>query len=426
MPSSRRWFYGWPLVVVAWVLYGFGVAPVFYGWSFFLPETLQELDLSRGQGGFIWGLYIFCGGAAAPLVGVALGRWGLRRVITAGFLVSSVGIFLTAAAQSALHLYLFFAIFTGATHGFATALPAQTLVSNWFLRYRARVMAIVLTAGGFVGPLVFAFDTWLLSHSTWRMGWVVVGALTVALGLLAAALVRNSPEDLGQLRDGAKSEEEVRALLSKRSDESGDEWTPREALRTPQFFLMVVCGLGYALPYYVLLAHSRLHLEDVGFETAAVAAMLSAMTLVSTGGRLLGALGDFISPPRLLGIALAIEAVGTGFFVLARSSLTAYLAVICVGAGFGMAYISQAATFSSFFGRQAFATTTGIRFFIGACFAATIPGVVGLAYDRTGSYTASFLGLAGLGLVGAIVALSIRAPRKGAASDVAPKAAGIG
>ena len=143
MNTNIRSFYGWPLVGVGWLLYGLGVAPVFYSWSFYLPEILRDLSLSRAEGGFIYGAYILCGGAAAPLVGLAIARWGLRRVYTAGFLISSIGIYLTGRAQSAAHLYLWFALFTGFTHAFATTVPTQTLVATWFLKYRSRVIRLM-------------------------------------------------------------------------------------------------------------------------------------------------------------------------------------------------------------------------------------------------------------------------------------------
>jgi cyanate permease len=98
-------------------------------------------------------------------------------------------------------------------------------------------------------------------------------------------------------------------------------------------------------------------------------------------------------------------------FLVATTPLRAYAAVILVGLGFGTAYISQAATFAQFFGRRAFATTTGIRCSIGAFFSAFAPGLAGWLYDVNGSYVLPFLGLAVLSLAGAVVAFVIRAPR---------------
>ncbi len=417
MPGARR-FYGWPLVVVGWILYGFGVAPAFYSWGFFLPNTIAELGLSRTQAGLVFGMYTLCGGMAAPLVGVALSRFGLRRTIVAGSLAGALGFFLTSRAGSLAELYLVFCVITGFGHAFATVLPTQTLASVWFLRYRSRVLAVLLTASGVVAPLVLAFDNWLLQQATWRTGWVVIAGVSLVLAGFAAWLVRDSPESMGQLRDGAQSEAELAAAATEGELER-DAWTTREAVRTPQFWLMLVCGQGYAVPWYVLTTHSRLHLEDQGIATATVAAALSIMALVSIAGRLTGALGDFISPARLLGIALVIEALGSGLFLIARTEPLAYLAVTCLGVGFGMAYISQASTFAQFFGRRAFATTTGIRFSVGAVFAATTPGLAGYLYDTQQTYAAAFLGLVVLGVVAALVAFSLRAPRRPAAAVLA-------
>jgi MFS family permease len=201
--------------------------------------------------------------------------------------------------------------------------------------------------------------------------------------------------------------------------EHGSGWTAAEAMRTPQFYLMVLCGLGYAVPWYVLNAHGRLHLQDLGMSPQVAAAILGSMALVSTFGRLGGFLADVLTPTKALGIALVIEAAGSALLLIAREQPLAYAAVIMIGIGFGVSYIAIAAAFSSFFGRKAFATTTGTRFLIGGVFNAAMPPLAGLAYERTGSYTPAFIGLVVIGLTGAVVALTLRPPRR---REVAPPA----
>lgn len=411
MSSSEKGFYGWRLVGVGWVLYGFGTAPAFYSWGFFLPETIDDLGLTRGQAGLLFGLFALCGGLVSPLVALALGRFGLRRCYAFGCLMGSIGYFWTAHAQGMRDFLISFSLFTALGHSFATVLPTQTLATNWFLRYRARVLAVLMTSSGVVAPLVYAFDTRLLERSDWRHGWQLIALVVFLLGVFAWLFVRDTPESLGQLRDGAKSELEVHAALAALGDRERDEWSTAEALRTPHFFLLLLCGLGYALPYYVINAHGRLHMEDLGFPVGSVAVVLSVMAVVSIFGRLGGSLGDFMAPPRVLGLALVIEAVGSALFLVASTLTLAYAAVVAIGFGFGTAYIAQAATFSSFFGRKAFATTTGIRFSIGAVFAAGAPAAAGWAHDAIGSYAPAFLGLAAIGLAGAVVGLVIRPPR---------------
>ena len=186
---------------------------------------------------------------------------------------------------------------------------------------------------------------------------------------------------------------------------------------------MILSGLAYSVPWSVLNGHGRFHLNDVGFELEAAAAVLSLMVLVSTFGRLSGALGDFLSPPRVLGLGLALEGLGCGLFLLASTRALAYAGAILIGLGFGTAYISQATTFAQFFGRKAFATTTGIRFSIGAAVGAFAPGLAGWAFDAQGSYLVPFVGLMALSFAGAAVALLIRAPQPPAATRLATAAA---
>ena len=408
----RPRFYGWHLVGIGWVLYGFGAAPAFYTWGFFLPEVIEDLGITRTQAGQIFGLYSLCGGAAAPFVGMALGKWGPRTVIAAGSFFGAVGFYLTATADSMTEFIIFFSVLSGFGHAFATVLPNQALMANWFLKYRARAIAIVFTAGGLVGRVWLQFDAWILERYTWRTGWILVAALSFVLGLLSLALVRNRPENHGQLRDGAQSEEELKAAARALGSGYSRKWTAAQALRTPQFYLMVLCGLGYAVPWGVLNTHGRLHLQDLGFSVSTAAAILGTMALVSIFGRLSGALGDFITPTQALGLGLFIEACGCGLLLVAETQLLAYVAVVCVGIGFGMAYISIAACFSSFFGREAFATTTGTRFFIGAIFTAVAPGATGWVFESTGSYNPAWAALAVLGILGTVVAFTIRPPRE--------------
>jgi MFS family permease len=411
VPPPRR-FYGWPLVAVAWVLYGFGVAPAYYSWGFFLPEVIEELGISRTQSGQIFGVYAFVGAAVAPLVGWALGRFGIRWMITLGSLAAAGGFWMVSRADTLAELYVSFALLVPCTHAFATLLPAQTLASNWFLKNRALAMGIILTAGGIVGPLWLQLDAWLLEHYSWRTGWMLIAGVSIVLAGVAALLVRDRPEDLGQLQDGAASEDEVRRTAARLGAEHGGGWTAAEAMRTPQFYLMVLCGLGYAVPWYVLGAHGRLHLQDLGMSAQVAAGILGSMALVSTFGRLGGIAADRVAPTTVLGAALLIETAGSVLLLFARSQPLAYAAVIAIGIGFGVSYVAIAAAFSSFFGRKAFATTTGTRFLIGGVFNAATPPLAGLVFERTGSYGPAFLGLVVIGLVGATVAFTLRPPRR--------------
>ena len=396
----------------AWLIYGLGAA-AFYSWGIFLPSLLEDLELSRGDGGLAFGIWSFCGGVVAPLIGVCLTRFGPRPVFTAGFLMVAVAYYLTSRADGRWELLLFFGLFAGVTHTFSTVLPMQTLATNWFLRYRARALAFVFTAAALIGPLVLNFDAVLLERGgTWRDGWAIIAGLCAALGVLSLLALRSWPESMGQLRDGARTLGELEDSAGGSGAKPRDEWLASEAVRTPQFALMVLCGLGYAVPWGVLGAHGGLHLQDLGFGIRETAGLLSLMVVFSTFGRISGALGDLVSPPRLLSIALAMEGTGMAMVLFAGTPAVARTALILLGLGFGMAFISQATIFARFFGRRAFATTTGVRFAVGAPFGAAVPWVTGWVFDTRGSYAIPFLTIAAVTLVGSVVAFFLRPPRK--------------
>ena len=404
-----RFFYGWAIVLVAGLCYGFGMSPMYYSWSIFAPRLIVDLGVDRGDVGGVFGLFNVLYQFVGVGVGVAIVRLGLRRVMAAGFLVTAAGLLVVSQAETVRDCYLGFSILGGIGIGFSTIVPAQTLGQNWFLRRRALVIGVIFAFGGVVGRLVAPADTWLLEHYDWRTGWLVIAAISATLAVVAGVFVRETPETVGQSRDGTEPQPAVErgagALAA-----VADQWTAAQAIRTPQFALMLVCGVAYAVPFNTAVAHLTLHLTDLGHAETAAIGLVGTMALISIGGRLIGAVGDWIAPQWALAVALALEGLGAGGLLLAADPALALTAVWLIGLGFGLAYISIPVVFSHFFGRRAFSVTAGIRMTITGVFAGLGPWLAGLAFDATGSYAMPFLGLMVVGGAGAVCAALMRHP----------------
>ena len=404
-----RHYYGWVIVLVAGVCYGFGLSPMYYSWSIFAPRITADLGVDRSDIGGVFGVFNTLYQCVGVLVGFAIGRLGLRRVMTAGFTVTAVGLLLVARAETVFDCYVGYSLLGGIGVGFSTIVPAQTLGQNWFLRRRAFVIGVIFAFGGVVGWLVAPIDAWVLARYDWRMGWTGIAALSGFLALLAGVFVRETPESVGQRRDGV----EVGAPLGSRVVEQAviaDGWTAEQAIRTPQFVLMLVCGIAYAMPWNTAVAHLTLHLMDVGHAEAVAIGFVGAMVLFSVAGRLLGVVGDWMSPHVVLAIALGCEGIGAGGLLFAANTVWTTVAVALLGIGFGMAFVSIPVVFSHFFGRRAFAITSGIRMTITGVVGGLGPWLAGVVYDSTASYTMPFLGLVIVGLAGAIAAAGMRHP----------------
>ena len=190
---TSRFFYGWVILLVAGLCYGFGMPPVYYSWSIFAPRITAELGIDRAAVGGVFGLFNTLHQCVGLLVGLAIARFGLRRVMPAGFCITAAGLLLLAGADTARDCYVGFSVLGGIGIGFSTTVPAQTLGQNWFLRRRARVIGAIFTvgglvglarrAGGCVGPRALRLAD--------RLG--LIAALSVGLALVAASLVREGP-----------------------------------------------------------------------------------------------------------------------------------------------------------------------------------------------------------------------------------------
>ena len=236
-----------------------------------------------------------------------------------------------------------------------------------------------------------------------------IAVLSATLAVVAGLLVRESPELLGQRRDGAEPGAPAGGATEQLASVA-DRWTAAQAIRTPQFVLMLVCGVAYSVPWNTVVPHLTLHMLDVGYPEAVAIGFVGTMALISIGGRLVGAVGDWISPQYALSVALALEGLGAGGLLLAADPMMANVSIALIAVGFGAAYISIPVVFSHFFGRRAFSVTTGIRMTITGVFSGLGPWLAGLAFDANGSYTIPFIGLMAVGLVGAVAAAAMRHP----------------
>lgn len=394
-------FYGWVMLGVAGVCYSFGISPVFYGWGIFVLSMTEDLGIDRSDVGGVFGFFNVMSQGVSVIVGVGIARLGLRPIMAVGFLVTSLGMLYLVGAESAVDCYVGFSLLGGIGVGMSTIIPCQTLAQNWFLRRRALAIAFVFTAGAIVGSLVPATGLYIVSHADWREGWLVIAGVSGILSVLAVLFVIDRPEKIGQTLDGDSSSVPVTKI---------SEWSALQAIKTRQFALLVGCGVAYTATWSALVPHLALHFDDMGYSMGMAGAFISVMVLLSSIGRLIGAVGDWLPPQYVLAVALAIEGLGAGMVLAADNAIFASLAVAFVGLGFGVAYVSVPVVFSFFFGRNAFAVTSGLRLTVTAAFSGLGPWVSGEFFDATGAYTIPFLGLMVIGLGGAVCAGSLKHP----------------
>lgn len=168
-----------------------------YYFSYFLrnvnaviaPELTRELGVSAADLGLLTSAYLLAFGAVQLPLGLALDRYGARRVESFLLLIAAAGCALFAAGTTLTELALARALIG---LGVSACLMASfKAFSQWFgLERQASLNAAIMAAGG-LGALTASTPlSWAIPHFGWRAVFV---ALAVA-GLVAAAGIFSTPD----------------------------------------------------------------------------------------------------------------------------------------------------------------------------------------------------------------------------------------
>ena len=130
------------------------------------------------------------------------------------------------------------------------------------------------------------------------------------------------------------------------------DWTAKQAIRTPQFYVLLAAYFGHLFVGITIASFSVAHLTERGVSLKLAGVMLGVESLVGTAGRALGGvLGDLIDPRWLLLLALLVLTIGSLSLSVARSDLTLIIYAIGSGFGFGVTALAVALLLLNYYGR---------------------------------------------------------------------------
>ncbi len=266
-------------MIVLAVFGGLGLAR--FGYTSILPAMQDGLKLTNTQTGELqsWNLIGYL--LTVVFAGLLAARFGPRIVIAAALLIVAFAMMATGLVPTfqAAILGRFFAGVGGA----GANVPAMGLVSAWFGPRRRGLAAGAAVAGSSVGlivtgPLIPA----LLNQygaDGWRVSWVVLGMLTLAVFVLCLLFLRNRPEAMGLEPVGGASA--AKSGTSAQKAASSLDW--KLVYRSPVLWHLaaIYCAFGFA--YIIYSTFFIKYLVKEGGLTAADAGALEAPKFQSEG-----------------------------------------------------------------------------------------------------------------------------------------------
>jgi MFS family permease len=310
--------------------------------------------------------------------------------------------------SSLLDFYIYYGVLTGLGITVLGLSMHAATIARWFDRLGRRGLAIGLAfSGSGIGILLLApLIERTIAQSGWRAAYLMLAVLLMVGALpLIALLLRNRPEDLGLLPDGAAHHAAARTVQgTPASTRETPAWTFGMALGTPIFWLLMLSGTLSLFTLRMVTVHQTAHLVDQGIPRLTAATVLGSAGLVTAGAFILfGSLSDRIGRARTFYIGSVAQGVALLILMglpVAPPLWLLYVYTVLWGVGEGSrSGLLMAIAGDSFPGPAMgiIAGTLGGFFGLGAALGSWLAGRL---YDVSGSYTLAF----GLALAGTLIA----------------------
>tara|TARA_B100001245_G_scaffold149802_1_gene112025 strand:+ start:2005 stop:3297 length:1293 start_codon:yes stop_codon:yes gene_type:complete len=408
-----NWFYGWTIVAICTVTMtlGYGVR---HSFGVFFPPILDEFGWSRGSTAVMLSIHLFVYGSVAPFAGALSDRWRAKRMILSGAVVMALGTVSCGLASELWHFYVIFGIVTPIGLALVGSPIINPTVTNWFYKYRGIAFSLMQMGGG-LSFLYAIYAESMISVFGWRKAYFALG-ITLFL-ILIPMLLRfyvYHPREKQLEALGVREEIDTENRASLKVEEKFD-WTLRQASRTYQLWLLVLCQtLFWGVGCYILLAHQSKFAQDMGYNAMVAASTFGFFGISMVIGQISASISDKIGrePTLVLGCVVAIASVF--ILTLIRDATNPWmLYAYAIGFGFGAGL--QAPTIfvgaSDLFTGRHFGAINGMILGGMGVGGAAGPWVGGYIHDLFGSYRYAF-GLSMLCFAVSAIAFVIAAPRR--------------
>jgi len=393
--KNEQKFYGWKLVGILFIAYLFNMGFPLYAGAVINTYMLKEIVMDRTTYGMGFTLINLFTGGMSIVVAYAIAKWEIRKTMLFGCTINIIGaLWMAFGATQPWHYLLGFGVLMGIGGCFSCIVPSTTLCVRWFIQFRGRAIAIVLTAsalGGFIGaPVINKILT--ANGGDWRQAWMLIGVICIVGMALVYLFVKERPEDIGQLPDGGLTVTPPKSA-SGQSLHTTYDWTPAEVYRTRTFWLIFIGVISCKVPFFFFMAHGLLHAKGIGISVADAALAMGLFSLGGIPGRLIGGwLMDKIPARFVFGMGLCCYIIGCILEInLTKTTVVmTYAGAAFIGAGFGWTFVVVNTLPGHYFGPKAFAKVNGMFITLASVFSSQIGVIGGILYDKFNSYSVAF------------------------------------
>ena len=333
-------------------------------------------------------------GFLAPLAGIILDRWGPRKLVAGGLIITGLGVFMLGRMHSLAMFYVSFALICAGASSCTPSLLMSS-VSKWFSKHVGLAMGLTASGVSFGGLLIPAM-THIVDSYGWRQAMMIVGVGVWLIPLPLSLFLRHKPEKYGLLPDGATSAPLKVKKLDISDSRQANEYNigTLEALKQPAFWTIAIACMFHMTAVVAITTHIMPFFSSIGVERTQSGFIISAVPIIGVVGRIgFGWIGDRLD--KIVVATLSLFITGAGLLVLASTTAQQlWLSVPFVlffGIGWGGMVPMMPGLLILFFGKNRMGTIVGCVnsvMMVGALVGAPLAGGI---FDTSGSYRMAWI-----------------------------------
>ena len=397
------------------------------GPALFLIPVGASLGLNRATTSLIFSLGRSEGAVAGPFVGYLVDRFGARRIMVIGTILAGIGFIIFSFSQTLwvfAFAYLGFVAF-GATMAFQDS--ATAMVITWFSRYRVRAMSVREASGNLGSTILIPIMTLVIAIWDWRVAALMGAGAYLIVILPLMPLLKESPESMGLLPDGANEADVKAARLGMKASGddaaasaelqrlrryyAGAEFTVREALRTTSFWYLMmgtvlrqVSRVGIDLHYVAIL-------EWKDFDTSIAALFFTLRLGMNVPSKLIvGYFGDKVPAQIILSGGMVIYSLGLVLLLSSDGLIILAISAVTMGISEGITPVNWG-VIGNYFGRHHYATLRGTINMSYSWALLLVPFATGWWFDQYTSYSWPIVISLGAAVASAVIYALMRQPK---------------
>jgi MFS family permease len=392
--------YGWSMVACGFLILLVTNGMTLTGITVFDNALLSEFGWQRGALK-LRDLITFAGaGLVAPLFGYFADRGQIKNCLLLGCGFLAAGFITYSRINSLAGLYLAHAFF-GLSLASAGIVSVVFLVSTQVpASRRGLALGLALVGSSFGNSIFPQMNLGLLKTMDWRSAFLALSLVPAVLSVCVVATVRRSAHSRAAIHAGKAG----LPLQDNPQTSSSSAFAENDrglgfVLQQRSFWMI---GSIAMLTFFAILGvstHLFLRLTGAGYSPQFAGNTLGLLFLTGLFGKVLsGFLADRFGDRRVMALSMLLMILGAaGLSQFVGSNVRSW--VVAFGLGWGALYTLIQVSVVSTFGTTGAGRVLGSIAFLEALGGGLGPWVIGLTFDKTGSYNLPFSLVAGLLLV---------------------------